>query len=134
MFFIIRVQGHKLTALRVLSCGLVRLPTVTSPSSCFNRGNSSANLTISWSEHLGMNPQTTVSVRDLVLHKDLGSFSSSFSSTVGRHASQTLRLSMTSPVKGKRMGVSVARKYKSINEVYDEHPGMVAVLGGRRMQ
>ena len=106
----------------------------------FNRGNSSVNFTIGFSEHLGFNPQATVSIRDLVAHEDLGSFSDTFSSVVNSHASQTLRLTLTGSVQNtKRLGkVRVAasagaRRYQSINEVYDEHPGTVAMFGGRRL-
>lgn len=100
----------------------------------FNRANISANLSFSWSEHLGMNPATSVSIRDLVTHTDLGTFTDSYSAVVNGHASQTLRLTMASPAKGKRFGHTAStRRYNSINEVYDEHPGMVPVFGGRRM-
>lgn len=104
----------------------------------FNRGNMSANISIGFGAHLGLNPQTSVDIRDLVTHTDLGTFTTSYSAVVASHASQTLRLTMNSSgphvrAHGKRHVVKGGRAYHSINEVYDEHPGTVAVLGGRRL-
>jgi len=86
----------------------------------FNRGNTSANMTVNWSQHLGMNADTTVAIRDLVQHKDLGKFASSYSAVIGPHASQTLRLSPTSAKK--------AGKVVNIYNQYARHPGMKKIL------
>ena len=100
----------------------------------FNRGNLTANITIGFGEHLGLNPLTSVSIRDLVTHTDLGTYSTTYSVALDSHESQTLRLTMSSGGKlGIRHMLLGGRAYNSINEVYDEHPGTVAVLGGRRL-
>jgi len=106
----------------------------------FNRGNTTYNISIGFGAHLGLNPQTSVAIRDLVTHTDLGTFTSSYSAIVNSHASQTLRLTVSGSgphgSHGKRhvVSASAGRAYQTIDQLYDEHPGTVAVLGGRRLQ
>jgi len=85
----------------------------------FNRGAAAANISVQWTEHLGMNPDTTVNIRDLWAHKDLGSFTNQYSATIASHASQTLVLSPTSPN---------GRVIKSIWQQYALHKNMKTVL------
>ena len=103
----------------------------------FNRANITANISIGFGAHLGMNAQSSVSIRDLVQHADLGSFTSTYSAAVNSHASQTLRLTINSSGSVKRhsvrAGAAGGRLYETIDQVYDEHSGMIAVLGGRRL-
>ena len=111
----------------------------------FNRQNMTANITLDFSAHLGLNAQTSVAIRDLVTHADLGSFSSTYSVALAMHASQTLRLTISSAASASRKGKLHAamtaamvggggsRRYESINQLYDEHPAAASVFGGRRL-
>ena len=101
----------------------------------FNRANNSINITLGFAEHLGLNPLTTLTVRDLVSHTDLGTFQSQYSAVVASHASQTLRMTISSSARhGKwHTALTGGRVYHSIDEVYDAHPNTVAVFGGRRL-
>jgi len=100
----------------------------------FNRANTTANITIGFGAHLGMNPQASVSIRDLVQHTDLGTFTTVYSAALRGHASQTLRLTINQSGSKKRRAVRGGRMYETIDQVYDEHSGMIPVLGGRRLQ
>jgi hypothetical protein len=56
----------------------------------FNRGNSSANMTVAWSQ-IGL-PGGSYLVHDLWAQKDLGNFSSSYTTSVGAQATVMIRV------------------------------------------
>jgi len=86
----------------------------------FNRGAAAANITVTWTEQLGMEPDTTVAIRDLWAHKDLGQFTNTYSATIASHASQTLLLTPVAPE-----GMSPV---KAIWGQYNRHPRMKTIL------
>ena len=58
----------------------------------FNRGTTAANITAQWADIGVASKTTSMNVRDLVQHKDLGAFTGSFTALVKSHASVTLKL------------------------------------------
>ena len=57
----------------------------------FNRGPNQVDVEISW-PMIGLSDATSAAVRDLWLHKDLGSFTGSFKASVGSHDVFTARI------------------------------------------
>jgi len=114
------VQGHKISAMGTSEVWAGPLASGSVAVILFNRGNTSANIPVDWSKDLGMNPGTTVSVRDLWTHSELGRFTSSYSSNLATHASQTL---LVTPIaeNGRPMARNIWAQYK-------KHPSMRAIL------
>ena len=56
-----------------------------------NRGNQETTITANWKE-LGLKAETTMAVRDLWAHHDLGTFTTNFVGTVPAHTTLLLRL------------------------------------------
>jgi len=85
-----------------------------------NRGTSAANITVTFSGNLGLNPFATVSIRNLVAHRDLGSFTDSYSAMIPSHASQTLLLTPQT--------AAGQEPVNNIYELYQRHPEMKKIL------
>ena len=65
----------------------------------FNRGPSQAKVQLTWGM-LGLGATTTAAVRDLWLHKDLGTLTGCVNATVGSHDVFTVRVSPTNSIGG----------------------------------
>jgi len=117
------VQGHKIATSGTSEIWSGPLANGNVALILFNRGGSAANISVTWTEHLGMNPDTTVDIRDLWTHKDLGQFTNGYSAVINSHASQTLLLSPTS---------ANGKKAKNIWHQYAIHKNMRAVLHPNR--
>lgn len=108
------VQGHRVSApgdkeiwagpLANGDIGLVLL----------NRGDSDNTVEVDFTKDLGLQPNTQVTLRDLVTHKVVGQFTGTYSVDLATHASQTLRVSV--------------QKRSSIAKVYAAHPRMQQIL------
>ena len=83
----------------------------------YNRGNYTNNVTVDFSAHLGLLANTSVSIRDLVLHKEQGVFTARYSAQLAMHQTQTLRLTPRSP-----------RVVDNIFDQYALHTNMRAML------
>jgi len=116
------VQGHKVSTSGTSEVWAGPLANGDIGVILFNRGASSANITITWTVDLGMNPNTNINIRDLWAHKDLGSFNNQYSAMIASHASQTLRFSPTS---------ANGKKVKNIWQQYNIHKGMRSKLHPR---
>jgi len=114
------VQGHRITATGTSEVWSGPLMKGNIATILFNRGTASANISVSFSEHLGLNPDASVNIRDLWAHKDLGTFSNSYSAVVASHASQTLLLTPMTPIGH--------RPVNDIYEQYERHPNMQRIL------
>jgi len=114
------VQGHKISAVGTSEVWAGPLASGSVAVILFNRGTTSATIPVDWARDLGMNPGTTVTLRDLWTHRDLGRFTSSYSATLATHASQTL---LVTPVAAN--GRPIAR---NIWAQYKKHPNMRAIL------
>jgi len=114
------VQGHMVSASGSAQIWAGPLASGDVGVILFNRGDSAQNITVTWTAHLGMQPDTTVSIRDLWAHRDLGTFTNSYSAVVVSHGSQTLRLTPQA-----KPGMAPA---KSIWGQYGRHPNMRKLL------
>jgi len=114
------VQGHMVSASGSAQIWAGPLSNGDVGLILFNRGASAQNITVTWTEHLGMQPDTTMSIRDLWAHKDLGTFTNTYSAVVNSHASQTLRLTPQT-----QQGMTPV---KAIWGQYQRHPNMRKIL------
>jgi alpha-galactosidase len=108
------VQGHRVTVPGDQEVWAGPLANGDIGVILLNRGDASASVTVDFTKDLGLQSGTSVTLRDLVTHKDLGSFTNTYSVTLNSHASQTLRLAVA--------------KRTSIARVYAAHPRMQEIL------
>jgi alpha-galactosidase len=109
------VQGHKIKSVGGLEVWVKPLRNSNWAVGLFNRSGSSTSIPFVWSD-IGIAATTTAYVRDLWAHKNLGSFTGSFSTTVPAAGCALVRVSLDNQTSVDSPRAGVGRRSASAGE------------------